>query len=233
VANLSIQYNQHDFDLCPESHPSAFDCGGKCCKPDPYEETPSWSGASCQGEVIDCSGLTCESYEIDCTASILIQQTENEELDGFYTQTNYSEANRPLYSNGENCIWWYRAERRWWVGSCENIGTNIGFAYLEQDYDCPVHFHNIWRRIITDDAPSLVNYPKTTTTTITTITITTTTTTTYTTKPMYAGSGSIFPHFLGGTSGVNVVKQNRRYRQSCTPKYIRGQFSCMIFPKET
>jgi hypothetical protein len=218
VANLSIQYNQHEFDLCPESHPSAFDCGGKCCKPDTFKATPSWSGASCQGEVINCSGLTCESYEIDCTASILIQETEKEEFDGFYTQTNYSEANRPLYSYGENCIWWYRAERHWWIGSCQNVGTNDGFAYLETDDDCPGNSEGIWRSGITNEVLSLVNYPGTTLRPSPTA------------RP---GSGSDYLRFLGGTSGVNVVKQNRRYRQSCTPKYIRGQFSCKIFPKET
>jgi hypothetical protein len=219
VANLPILYNQHDFDLCPESHPRAFECGGKCCKPDPNEEIPSWSGASCPGEVIDCSGLTCKSYEIDCTASILIQQTENEEFDGSYTQTDYSEANRPLYASDENCIWWYRAERHWWIGSCQNVGTKDGFAYLEQDFDCPDKFESIWRRRITNEALSLVNYLQTTAPS----------------RPATARPGSASEHsrFLGSTSGVNVVKQNRRYRQSCTPKYIRGQFSCKILPKET
>jgi hypothetical protein len=218
VANLSIQFNQHDFDLCPESHPSAFDCGGKCCKPDTFEATLSWSGASCQGEVINCSGLTCENDKTECDFSIFIQGPENKEFEEDYELTKYLEANRPLYSNGENCIWWYRAERHWWIGSCENIGTNVGFAYLEQDYDCPVNSNIIWRRRITNEAISLVIYPRTTTIEAATA------------RP---GSSSDYSHFLGGTSGVNVVKQNRRYRQSCTPKYIRGQFSCKIFPKET
>jgi hypothetical protein len=206
VETLPTQDDQHEFDLCPPSHPRAFDFGGKCCKPDPDEETPSWSEASCKGEVIYCSGLTCENDETICTGTILIQETENEEFDGFYTQTDYSEANRPLYASGENCIWWYRAERHWWIGSCQNVGTNEGFAYLETDDDCPGNSEGIWRSGITNEVLSFQHNE-------------------LVVAPVPVAGSDPSPS-LGGTSGVNVVKQNRHYRQTCKPKYIRGQLRC-------
>jgi len=203
LASPPIQDKQQDFYLCPPSHPRAFDFGRKCCKPDLYK-TPSWSEASCKGEVIYCSGLACEDDETQCINLISIEGTENKEFDGGYKPTNYSEANRPVYASGENCMWWYRAERHWWIGSCENVGTNEGFAYLEQDFDCPGKFEGIWRSGITNEVLSFQHVVAAS-------------------APV---AGSDVSTFLGGTSGVNVVKQNRRYRQTCKPKPIRGQFRC-------
>jgi hypothetical protein len=204
VEILPTQDDQHEFDLCPPSHPRAFDFGGKCCKPDPDEETPSWSEASCKGEVIYCSGLTCEDDETQCASSIFIKDTEKGAFDGDYIRTNYSEANRPLYSSDENCIWWFRAERHWWIGLCENVGTSEGFAYLENDEYCPDKFDSIWRSGITNEVLYFQLY-------------------TFAPVPV---AGSDPSPSLGGTSGVNVVKQNRHYRQTCKPKYIKGQLRC-------
>ncbi len=203
MPSLPIQDNQQDFYLCPPSHPKAFDFGRKCCKPDLFE-TLSWSEASCKGEVKYCSGFTCEDDETQCTDSISIRDTEYGAFDGWYNPTNYSEANRPLYASDENCIWWYRAERHWWIGSCENVGTNNGFSYLEQDFDCPDKFEGIWRSGITNEVLSFRHLV----------------------VAFLPEAGSDISTFLGGTSGVNVVKQNRRYRQTCKPKHIGGQFRC-------
>jgi hypothetical protein len=30
----------------------------------------------------------------------------------------------------DKCVWWHQQYRHWWVGPCENVGTNSGFAYL-------------------------------------------------------------------------------------------------------
>ncbi len=202
LASLPSQDKQHDFDLCPESHPRAFDCGRKCCKPS--EKTPSWSEANCDGELIYCTALPCEDDTTQCTPMIFIKDTEKGAFDGDYIRTNYSEANRPLYSSDENCIWWFRAERHWWIGSCENVGTNEGFAYLENDEDCPQNSGSIWRSGITNEVLSFQHY-------------------TFEPAPV---AGSDLSGFLGATSGVNVVKQNRHYHQTCKPKYISGKLRC-------
>ncbi len=39
--------------------------------------------------------------------------------------------------NGDKCIWWYREYRHWWIGPCENVGTNSGYAYIYPDVRCP------------------------------------------------------------------------------------------------
>jgi hypothetical protein len=40
--------------------------------------------------------------------------------------------------------------RHWWVGPCENLGTNSGYAYMEIGFDCPKNsgtWMNVeWRR---------------------------------------------------------------------------------------
>jgi hypothetical protein len=168
--------------------------------------TTSWSGASCKGEVIYCSGFTCEDDETHCTNLISIEGTEYGAFDGWYNPTNYSEANRPLFANGENCIWWFRAERHWWIGSCENVGTNYGYAYLEDDDDCPGNYEGIWRSGFTNEVLSFQHNE-------------------IALAPVPVAGSDPSPS-LGGTSGVNVVKQNRHYRQTCKPKYIKGQLRC-------
>jgi hypothetical protein len=205
VEILPTQDDQHEFDLCPPSHPRAFDFGRKCCKPDRFVTT-SWSGASCKGEIIYCSGLACEDDRTQCINLISIYKTENKDFDGDYKPTNFSEANRPLYASGENCIWWYRAERHWWIGSCENVGTNYGYAYLEDDDDCPGNSEGIWRSGTTNEVLYFQHH--------------------FFAPFGYPFAASYPSPSLGGTSGVNVVKQNRHYRQTCKPKYIRGQLRC-------
>ena len=36
-----------------------------------------------------------------------------------------------------NCIWWHKLWRHWWLGACKHIGKNDGFAYLQPDETCP------------------------------------------------------------------------------------------------
>ena len=37
----------------------------------------------------------------------------------------------------QNCIWWHRLYRHWWLGDCRKRGNNHGFAYLGPDETCP------------------------------------------------------------------------------------------------
>jgi hypothetical protein len=37
--------------------------------------------------------------------------------------------NRPVFLNGKGkCMWWHEY-RHWWMGTCDNIGLNQGYAY--------------------------------------------------------------------------------------------------------
>ena len=37
----------------------------------------------------------------------------------------------------QNCIWWHKQYRHWWLGDCRKRGNNHGFAYLGPDETCP------------------------------------------------------------------------------------------------
>ena len=39
--------------------------------------------------------------------------------------------------NSNNCIWWHKQYRHWWLGDCQKRGNNHGFAYLQPDTTCP------------------------------------------------------------------------------------------------
>lgn len=47
----------------------------------------------------------------------------------------------------QNCIWWHRLYRHWWLGDCRKRGNNHGFAYLGPDETCPQDgSEGEWRR---------------------------------------------------------------------------------------
>ena len=56
--------------------------------------------------------------------------------------------------NNDSCIWWHRGGRHWWIGPCENAGTDSGYAYLQEDLDCIPHgeARGTWRNALTDEA---------------------------------------------------------------------------------
>ena len=39
---------------------------------------------------------------------------------------------------------WHREGRHWWIGPCENVGSDDGFAYQEDDQKCPSTF-GVWK----------------------------------------------------------------------------------------
>ena len=42
------------------------------------------------------------------------------------------------------CLWWHRQYHHWWIGPCDKIGKNEGYAYIDEDVSCPQG--GIWRR---------------------------------------------------------------------------------------
>lgn len=46
----------------------------------------------------------------------------------------------------DKCIWWQSQPRRaWWIGYCKDVGSNTGFAYLNEDESCPYVDGTDWR----------------------------------------------------------------------------------------
>ena len=64
----------------------------------------------------------------------------------------------------QNCIWWHKQYRHWWLGDCRKKGLNHGYAWLEPDLACPTdpppggegEGKPLWRRGGTDEALPLV-----------------------------------------------------------------------------
>ena len=84
------------------------------------------------------------------TLAITALNFENEEYNSNYTASfqNLEKSvfvnNRPIMKSGKgHCIWWHES-RNWWIGPCENVGQNTGYAFLETDLKCPSTSNNVW-----------------------------------------------------------------------------------------
>jgi hypothetical protein len=101
------------------------------------------------------------------------------------------------------CIWWNKEYRRWWVGPCQNVGGNAGFAYINEDAPCP--YTTIWRRGGSNEIISGVqNF-----------------------IVQVASAGAQKVDELTATVGVNAIIQNRTYKQKCKFTYRNGKIRCL------
>ena len=91
--------SQHDFEICPESHPAAFQRGQKGCKPEFYQD-PAWSSDTCDGDAIYCKDFSCESYGAQNCNYISIQNSGFSDYDGSYVITEFLEAKSTRLSEG-------------------------------------------------------------------------------------------------------------------------------------
>ncbi len=127
------------------------------------------------------------------------------EYDGHYSaslKNGYLEGNRIVYEKNGKCVWWHRQYRHWWVGPCENVGLNDGYAYAESDVECPSG--SLWRRGGSDEYLHSAEVA----------------------WRILASAGGYEPHQSSGTAGVNAVIRNGRYKQTCRPVYRYGRFRC-------
>ncbi len=62
----------------------------------------------------------------------------NNEYDGRYVFGSKYSDGKQVFEKEDKCIWWHRQYRHWWIGPCENVGTNSGFAYIQPDLRCPM-----------------------------------------------------------------------------------------------
>lgn len=146
-----VKRDTTDFPVCPRSSPIAFNSGRHCCLTD--EVFLKDSSSTCPGNTITrcpSNNGRCESWWTPCTSSILVEDFDNEEYNGvYYTHEDLLIHNRPVYvKNDKQCLWWHRQFRHWWMGACEHIGDNQGYAWLVQDLSCPTVPQEkvIWRR---------------------------------------------------------------------------------------
>merc|ERR1712223_2008407 len=81
-------------------------------------------------------GLYSDKYGGNYVTTIKL--AGNIENDGFLNK-------EPIFiqENGNNCIW-KQDNGMWWIGNCDEIGNNNGFAFMN-NCDCP------WPRRFTDD----------------------------------------------------------------------------------
>jgi hypothetical protein len=141
------------------------------------------------------------------------------EYDGDYhfdtKGSGYLYANRPVYLKGNDaadgkCIWWHKEYRHWWVGPCENVGNNAGFAYINEDTSCPYPYFNndfklTWRRGGSDEIVSGIE--------------------SYAWAIASAGGKKV--EDLTGTAGVNAIIQNRTYKQKCKFTFRNRKIQCL------
>lgn len=145
IKKREIQKNIQEFPVCPPDYPSAFQDGAACCD---FHANLNRSRTECSNWVVcpaDKLATGCEDFENKCLwyhGGAFGAHGFNDDLDGVYVSKVLSH-NRPVYfnDNGKGCIWWHSEVRYWWIGSCENVGTNEGFAYyMGTDMACPTTF---------------------------------------------------------------------------------------------
>jgi hypothetical protein len=109
------------FEVCPESHPIAFQFGQECCSI-PILAYTSWSSDTCEGEAISCPASSCEDQKSTCVSAVAALSSIKRDI---YDTIEYLEGNRPIYMNENNdtCIWWNKPTRHWWWGPCENVSS--------------------------------------------------------------------------------------------------------------
>jgi hypothetical protein len=170
----------------------------------------------CQGEAVNCLSPPCEEFKIKCA---------RRHLDYFYFENaspEYSksdfircfngcslESNQQVFKSDDKCVWWHLQYHHWWVGPCEKVGLNDGYAYGEEDVDCPTDVKT-WRRGGSNEILQVAIvqlFPQ---------------------EGGFASSPSSAdePDESSGTAGVNLITRNGQYKQICRPVYRNGRFRC-------
>ena len=93
-----------------------------------------------------CSGIN-DDYR-------LINKEDTDEWSSSPWNCEWTDGRRVYISmrRPQNCIWWEKKYRHWWVGDCEKRGNNFGSAFLEPDEECPHHnAEGNWKRSGTNE----------------------------------------------------------------------------------
>ena len=217
-----------NFGICPSSHPYAFNLGRKCCSE--WGTTTQWRHNHCHGEAIPCSSSSCDhtcpcfSCEGGNYLFYLFIANLSHHYDGDYVfdtwNHKYLEGNRPIFQGTDKvrgkCMWWHHKSRHWWIGPCANIGTDAGFAFIEEEIRCITdlnadengdYFELTWRRGGSHVKISNVEFSR-----------------------LHQGSlssGGEKVNITNSYVGVNaVIQDGTRYSQNCRFVYRNGRFVC-------
>ena len=238
VATSEDEETIFNFGVCPESHPFAFESGQQCCS-----KRTNWFDNGCEGEAINCDSTTCEDHTSccgNCCPTYRISSCESTEFlkieklspdyDGIYWKSEYLEANRPIFGGKDGrkdkCMWWQHLNRHWWIGECDAIGDNAGFAYIDEDLGCPTECRSdleagqdlpcnestiTWRRGGSNEPVEGVIMS---------------------TNIFYLGFGAVSGEERSTNTTIAVgenavIQSGTRYRQDCTFKRINGKFNCV------
>ena len=232
-----------DLDVCPKSHPFAFQFGQACCSE--QGGLDQWTQTFCNGEGIYCDGPSCEDFRtcsLGCgeffptcwSKATLRIHNLSPDYDGDYSYSELPsnkfilEGNRPVFQ-GENelkekCIWWHHEYRHWWIGPCDSIGLNAGFAYIQEDIGCPVECKTetdddgmdycssqipmTWRRGGSDEVIYDVKLQRD--------------------FSSVASAGGSATTNTTSFVGINaIIQDSTSYKQSCRFRLINGRFVCV------
>ena len=229
VTSIVASDSEESIPVCPSTHDRAFDDGRKCCS---YSQefkaagkvAPRESNECPSNDSVDCpQGEDCEDSPPSCFAFFELEGFGSG-YDGFYNsdRTNQYAASKQLYViepefevQGDKCVWWFRPCRRWWLGDCEHVGTNQGFAYIDADVPCPHPEEERWKNpesgeffynIHNYSADRCKYFPDGT---------------------AVCGAGFSAPLETSATAGVSAVVQDGTFKQACKWRYLRKQWRCV------
>lgn len=186
--------NVLEFIVCPQSHPIAINQGRQCSMPFNV------------GKTIKCKSSRCEHFYPTCDVTLFIKGIDD--YDKIYSQNSFLEANRPIFQDEDKCVWWKYPNRNWWIGPCENVGTNSGFAYMEEDLDCPFDQPATWRKCGTDEVVKDLSISGAAV------------------GEAAAASSATDTTATSGTAAVNSIIRSGKYQQKCRFVYRNGRFRC-------
>ncbi len=131
------------------------------------------------------------------------------EYNGIYSFDKFNgtlEGGRPVFQRNGKCVWWHRLYRHWWVGPCENVGKNTGFAYAKEHVDCPSYEQTWWR----GGSNTFLNDVHV-----------------YIPLPPFAPQGNAYlADWSSSIAGVNIIIRKGQYKRTCKPVYKNGKFKC-------
>ncbi len=186
-----------EFEVCPKSHPYEREEGKVCCSGQPSSEE------GC-GEAVNCTASRCEDVHTFCYENLFGYENLSPEYDKTYSEVdNILEANRPIFQREGKCIWWHQPSRHWWIGPCENVGTDSGYAYIDDDVKCPGSSN--WKRSGSHELIPNIQFFKTL---------------------VQEQSEGYKSDDQSGTAAISVIVSNGRYQQKCRFKYINGNYKC-------
>ena len=212
VVISSNDFQDQTISVCPYTHGQALNGGGHCCK-DGSEDEPRDSIYCKSGDFIVCpQDDNCEDSPTFCEPSVEFEGF-GPDYDGYYSASDERfENSKRVFILDDKCIWWHLDWRRWIMGSCEDVGSDSGFAYTDGDVRCPIVSQ--WRSFengdyFADIRSELVFC-------------------TY----FEDGSGvcsatATNPLELSSTAGVSAVVQDGTYKQRCKWRYRQNQWRCI------